>query len=172
MTQSTKYSTKEFPNSVVETTGFTISTENIIQAIEYTNELVAKLPKAVFSNIDYKAISGLIGACFCTGISHNSCNGAIVNPIEKGYPDIVPATSMEELKPNFMNYPNGIEVKCTVGSVRKGNDLNKFEPRINQIDNITWQAHHREGKHLLELFGTFLKTEVIQLLLPYSIQIN
>ena len=84
MSQSIKYTTNPFPILISETTGFFINPENIIQAIEYTNKLIAELPKAVYSNIDYKAISGLIGACFCTGISLNSNNNAIVNPNEKG----------------------------------------------------------------------------------------
>lgn len=159
MSQSIKYTTRPFPNLISETTGFFINTEIIIKAIEYTNRLIAELPKAVYSNIDYKATSGLIGACFCTGISLNSNNNAIVNPNEKGYPDIIPTIAITDKQANLMNYPKGIEVKCTSGSVSTDSKIKKFSPRLEHINQITWQAHHRDGKHLLGVIWDFIEED-------------
>lgn len=149
------YKTNKISNNIREVAGFTISSEDVVAAINYTNNLAAILPKEVFTNIDFKATSGLLGACFCAGIEKNSNGSAIVNPIEKGYPDIIPVIGKNATDIELMNYPLGLEVKCTAGNTKQGVKLKTFEQRINDLSGITWQAHHREGKQLLGLVWDF-----------------
>lgn len=47
------------------------------------------------------------------------------------------------------NFNTGLEVKCTVGSIPTGLSLAKASPRINFLNGLTWQAHHREVSELL-----------------------
>ncbi len=46
------------------------------------------LPFGLFKTIDLKALSGIVGALFASCLAETV--GAIVNPIEKGHPDLIP----------------------------------------------------------------------------------
>ncbi|OQX27882.1 MAG: hypothetical protein BWK80_03075 [Desulfobacteraceae bacterium IS3] len=53
------------------------------------------------------------------------------------------------------NYPEGLEIKCTVGNVEKGSDLETGQKRLSKLTSITWQAHHREVESLMGLVIDF-----------------
>jgi hypothetical protein len=72
-----------------------------------------------------------------------------VNPIEKGHPDIIPSVGLGSSEEVLRNYPNGLEVKGTIGNIRQGANLRAGMRRIDDLTGITWQAHHREVNHLL-----------------------
>lgn len=135
--------------------GFAVNLNDILNAINYTNEVIYSLPFTIFQSIDFKSTSGMIGALFCKGIeSHTS---SIVNPIEKGYPDILP-DCVDPLftNPQLMNYHKGIEVKSTLPGVPTGTEAPPGTSRLETMKSITWQAHHREGKKLLGLTWDFV----------------
>lgn len=134
--------------------GFPLSTTDVVNAIHNTNDVLEKLPASLFRSIDYKTTSAMIGCILCENIAIATNGMAIVNPIEKGHPDIVPQQAIEcteeQLRNYPRNYPIGLEVKCTIGGVPKGSNIGKAAPRIDNISNVTWQAHHQE---VSELFG-------------------
>ena len=94
---------------------------------------------------------------FCQSIA--GVTEAIVNPIEKGHPDVIPKGGENSSEEELRNYPVGLEVKCTVGNITKGANLRAGQPRINALEGITWQAHHQEVKELLGLVWDFVKSE-------------
>lgn len=130
--------------------GFPLSNNNVMAAIHATNDALDKLPASLFRSIDYKTTSAMIGCILCENIALLTDGTAIVNPIEKGHPDIVPYKAINSSEEQLRNYPIGLEVKCTIGSVPKGTKIDKATPRIHHISNINWQAHHQE---VTELFG-------------------
>lgn len=130
--------------------GFPLSSNNVITAIHSTNDVLEKLPASLFRSIDYKTTSAMIGCILCENIVLTTTGSAIVNPIEKGHPDIVLSQAIGSSEEQLRNYPIGLEVKCTIGSIPKGIPIEKATPRINHISNVTWQAHHQE---VTELFG-------------------
>lgn len=138
--------------------GFEVSIQDILQAIEETNSTLTTLPYTVFQSIDFKSTSGMIGALFCNGVANNT--DGIVNPIEKGYPDIIPNISPELFNETVLkNYPFGMEVKCTAGNLKTGSNLKTGDTRIEKLSSLTWQAHHREGNRLLGLVWDFVELE-------------
>jgi hypothetical protein len=82
-----------------------------------------------------------------------------VNPIEKGHPDIIPKEGENSSEELLRNYPVGLEVKCTIGNIKKGANLRAGSPRITDLEGIVWQAHHREVKKLLGLVWDFVQSE-------------
>ena len=80
--------------------------------------------------------------------------GGIVNPIEKGHPDVIPASGGNATEAQPRNYPHGVEIKCTVGNVSKGSDLKPGMPRVKKLSGITW-THHREVKAFIGLVIDF-----------------
>ncbi len=130
--------------------GFALSIDNVVTAIHNTNDVLEKLPASLFRSIDYKTTSAMIGCILCENIALTTNGIAVVNPIEKGHPDIVPAQAIGSTEEQLRNYPTGLEVKCTIGNVATGLDLGKATPRIEHITGVTWQAHHQE---VTELFG-------------------
>lgn len=95
---------------------------------------------------------------FCHSIAN--VTGAIVNPIEKGHPDVIPKEAGENSSEELLrNYPVGLEIKCTVGNITKGANLRAGQPRFGSLEGITWQAHHREVKKLMGLVWDFVKSE-------------
>ncbi len=133
--------------------GFTVSSEDIQFAALMTSNQLEELPFALFQSINLKALSGMLGALFALFLAERV--GGIVNPIEKGHPDIIPESGKNASEELLRNYPEGLEIKCTVGNVSKGSDLETGQKRLPQLTGITWQAHHREVESLMGLVTDF-----------------
>jgi hypothetical protein len=134
--------------------GFCVTGDSIWRAITQTNAILADLPVTLFKSIDYKTTSAMIGAVFCDSLA--SFVGAIVNPIEKGHPDLVPTSAAACTEEQLRHYPQGLEIKCTIGNIETGANLRAGQTRIGQLTGITWQAHHREVSALLGLIWDFV----------------
>lgn len=134
--------------------GFNVNIQHIENAIQKTNMQLAELPSTLYKSIDFKTTSAMIGAIFCDNLAF--ITGSMVNPIEKGHPDIIPCTAKHCSEQELKKYPLGLEIKCTVGNITQGVKLSAGEPRINNLTGITWQAHHREVESLLGLIWDFV----------------
>lgn len=134
--------------------GFKINSGNILVAVNDVNVFLASLPPNLFHNIDFKTTGAMIGAVLCSFLVLNTEN-AIVNPIEKGHPDIIPSSALNSSEAILRNYPQGLEIKGTIGNIKKGTNLRAGSPRIDSLTGITWQAHHREVNHLLGIVWDF-----------------
>lgn len=139
--------------------GFSVSHHHIKTAVEQTNQIFAGLPATLFRSIDYKTTSAMIGAVFCDVLA--GLTDGIVNPIEKGHPDIIPAAGAVATEAELRKYPLGLEVKCTVGNIKTGANLRAGTTRVSDLTGITWQAHHREVEALLGLIWDFYMTSCI-----------
>lgn len=135
--------------------GFDINEINILKATVELNDFLATLPPSLYQNIDFKTTGALIGAVYCTKLS-SEINGSMVNPIEKGYPDIIPVSGLNASEEELRNYPKGLEIKGTIGNLKKGIKLLAGEPRVKYLCGVTWQAHHRDGKLLLGFIWDFV----------------
>lgn len=144
------YKTQDFRIDV----GFKVDTQHLLESVESTNETLASLPSNLFKAIDYKTTSAMIGAVFCQNVADST--DAIVNPIEKGHPDIIPKAGMHCDEKTLKAYPEGLEVKCTIGNIRTGANLRAGQERIGSLTGLTWQAHHREVRELLGLVWDFV----------------
>jgi len=133
--------------------GFKVSFQQVLMAVNATTKQLQQLPFALYQQIDLKTLSAIVGAVFVNDLATEV--GAIVNPIEKGHPDMIPMEGKNASESQLRNYPNGLEIKVTVGNVSQGSKLLSGMPRINQLTGITWQAHHREVNHLLGLVVDF-----------------
>jgi len=118
-----------------------------------TNNILADLPVSLFRSIDFKTTSSVIGSIFCETLAVTV--GAIVNPIEKGHPDIVPRNAANAAEAQLRNYPEGLEVKSTIGNIETGANLRAGERRIDRLTGLTWQAHHQEVENLLGICWDF-----------------
>lgn len=136
-------------NDVSFDCGFPLSVDAVTYAINKANEALLQLPVSLFKSIDYKTTSAMVGCILCENIAEMTQGQAIVNPIEKGHPDIVPADALNASEEELRNYGVGLEVKCTVGSVPTGTSVVKASPRISFLSRLTWQAHHQEVEELL-----------------------
>lgn len=134
--------------------GFRVTNTEIQEAINQTNELLRDLPSTLYKSIDYKTTSAMIGAIFCDTLA--KLVGGIVNPIEKGHPDIIPPSGANATEEELRAYPEGLEIKCTVGNIKKGANLRAGQTRIDDLEGVTWQAHHREVRELLGLVWDFV----------------
>lgn len=120
-----------------------------------TNRILKDLPSTLYRSIDYKTTSAMIGAIFCDTLAA-ALAGCLVNPIEKGHPDIIPICGKDCSEAELRNYPQGLEIKTTVGNIVQGTNLRAGQTRIKYLKDITWQAHHREVTELLGLVWDFV----------------
>jgi transcriptional regulator with XRE-family HTH domain len=137
--------------------GFELTGEIIQTAAVQAAEELGALPFSLYRSIDLKTLSGIAGALFATHIAR--LTGGIVNPIEKGHPDVIPATGAATTEAELRNYRQGLEIKCTAGNVQKGSHLSPGRRRLEQLTGITWQAHHREVTSLMGLIIDFSGNE-------------
>lgn len=135
------------------TCGFTVTSEDVAASAIATSNQLEDLPFSLFQSIDLKSLSGMVGALFVSNLAKQV--DAIVNPIEKGHPDIIPKSGKQASEEALRNYPEGLEIKCTVGNVSKGSLLQAGDKRLPNLSGLTWQAHHREVKSLLGLVIDF-----------------
>lgn len=98
----------------------------------------------------------MIGAIFCSKLVDQMPGIATINPIEKGYPDIIPLLTVKPAEEVLRNYPTGLEIKGTIGNLKTGVNLRAGEPRIQDLTAITWQAHHREVNQLMGFIWDFV----------------
>jgi hypothetical protein len=138
--------------------GFDVTHKEILIAVQNVNEFLCTLPTNLYKSIDFKTTGSVIGAVLCTKIVE-SVPGSVVNPIEKGHPDIIPISGLGSTEEILRNYPTGIEIKGTIGNIKNGSNLRAGEPRINELTGITWQAHHREVNHLLGIVWDFVNNQ-------------
>jgi hypothetical protein len=136
------------------TSGFSVGAENVINAVIATNTILLKNPVNLYRTVDLKTSSAILGAIFCDCLAQN-LEGAIVNPIEKGHPDIVPASALKASEEKLRNFPLGLEIKTTVGNVKTGSALKAGKNRLDALTGITWQAHHREVRELMGIIWDF-----------------
>ncbi len=137
--------------------GLAITSEDIAAACEATGRQLEALPFSLFQCLDLKAVSGMVGALFASNLAPTV--SGIVNPIEKGHPDVIPQSGLSATEEELRNYPEGLEIKCTVGNVAKGSNLETGQRRLGCLTGITWQAHHREVGSLLGLVIDFAGRE-------------
>ncbi len=111
-------------------------------------------PVNLYQTVDLKTISAILGALFCGSLA-TVIEDAIVNPIEKGHPNIIPAHGQNATEEQLRNYPFGLEIKTTVGNIKTGKKLQHGDNRLDYITGITWQAHHQEVKELMGIIWDF-----------------
>lgn len=138
------------------TSGFEINSEIVYNAISDSNLMLLSFPENLYKTIDLKTTSAIIGAIFCSSLA-NRADGAIVNPIEKGNPDVVPERAKNSTEEQLREYPEGIEIKCTAGNIKTGIKICAGQQRFPYLTGITWQAHHQEGKSILGLVWDFFQ---------------
>jgi hypothetical protein len=151
-------------NDFSYTSVFTLNVDHVISAVLETNSILLHNPDNLYRTLDLKTTSAIVGAVYCASLVKN-IEGAIVNPIEKGHPDIVPATAANASEVELRNYPAGLEIKTTVGNVKTGSALKPGENRLNYLTGITWQAHHQEVHELMALIWDF-NAEINAFLFP------
>jgi len=134
--------------------GFDVTADYVIESIQLTNKMLHDLPSTLYRSIDYKTTSAIVGAVFCDRMASKA--DCIVNPIEKGHPDLIGKEGADCTEEELRNYLDGLEIKATVGNIEKGANLRAGESRIEKLEGITWQAHHREVKKLLGLVWDFV----------------
>ncbi len=133
--------------------GFSVRAAYVLAAATETNQILGDLPASLYKCIDFKTVSAVVGAVFCDTLAVG-CK-CIVNPIEKGHPDLVPLEAKNATEASLRNYPRGLEVKSTVGNVKQGANLRAGQKRISSLTGITWQAHHREVCELMGITWDF-----------------
>jgi hypothetical protein len=133
--------------------GFDCNAIHVEKASLSTNLQLSKLPFFLFEMIDYKTTSAIIGRIFCENLAKETKSQ--VNPIEKGHPDIIPKIVKGISEKVLKKYPQGIEVKVTVGNVEKDSGLKPGQSRIDHLTGISWQAHHREVDQLMGIVWDF-----------------
>ncbi len=134
--------------------GFDVKHHHVNGAADLTNEILADLPASLYRSLDFKTVSSVVGSIFCDTLAKET--KAIVNPIEKGHPDLVPLSAAGATEAILRNYPEGLEIKCTVGNIEQGANLRAGQQRIGQLTGVTWQAHHREVAALMGLVWDFV----------------
>lgn len=133
--------------------GFDVTAEDIVEALNLTNGILADLPSSLYKSIDFKTTSSVVGAIFCESLA--SRLDGMVNPIEKGHPDIVPYSAEGASEAQLRNFPQGLEIKTTIGGIETGANLRAGVKRIEKLTSFTWQAHHQEVENLLGLTWDF-----------------
>ena len=88
--------------------GFLVDHQRIKEATEQTNKILEDLPSTLYCSIDYKTTSAMVGAIFCDTLA--KFTEGVVNPIEKGHPDIIPRYGLNSTEEKLRNFGVGLEI--------------------------------------------------------------
>ena len=144
--------------------GFVVTAAAVESSVLRTNAVMDALPLSLFRTVDFKAQSGMVGAVFASELASEV--GAIPNPIEKGHPDIVPAEAAGASEATLRNYPSGLEIKSTVGTITQGIQRMPGQARIDNLTGINWQAHHRDVQQLMGITWDYVDGSAEQAMPP------
>ncbi|WP_374718214.1 hypothetical protein [Neobacillus sp.] len=162
---------KILDNSPIKLSNLEIEVDELLTALQNTNRKfeeiyfeTKKLKLDIFSIIDFRNLSGIVGEAFAKELAHLNKKLA-KNPSLDGYPDLV-QISTPEMKSYFdsCEYEDfkkfkygGVEVKNTFGTKKSNSDLLVGEQRINYINRkLDWKAHHRETNFLIALLSDYI----------------
>jgi hypothetical protein len=134
--------------------GFVVTSRDVCVAMAQTGRVLGALPLSLFTTVDLKTQSGIVGAVFAAELALQV--GAMPNPIEKGHPDVVPTSAANATEEQLRNYPEGLEIKSTLGGVTKDSGLSAGMQRIEKLEGVVWQAHHRDVRALMGLIWDFV----------------
>jgi hypothetical protein len=84
--------------------GFVVTATEVLKAVNETNDFLRILPESFYKSVDFKTTGAAIGAIFCEKLAQN-ISEAMVNPIEKGHPDLIPLTCLNASEEILRNYP-------------------------------------------------------------------
>jgi len=135
--------------------GFRVDAADVLHAATLTNRVLCDLPASLFRSIDFKTSSAVVGAIYCEHLADRT--RSIVNPIEKGHPDILPSAAAGAAEATLRNYHCGLEIKSTIGNIAQGANLRAGARRLEQMVGITWQAHHRDVRSLMGIAWDFVQ---------------
>jgi hypothetical protein len=135
--------------------GFRVRAADVLGAATLTNKILADLPSSLYRSVDFKTTSAIVGSILCEHLAAGT--NSIVNPIEKGHPDILPKRARNSTEAELRNYPFGLEIKSTIGNVAQGANLRAGVRRVQQMVGITWQAHHRNVAQLMGVTWDFVQ---------------
>ena len=133
--------------------GFDFNSKKLATAIDECNRKLATLPMFLWNRIALKFSGAIIGEFLGEMVA--SVSDSVVNPIEQGYPDVIPAIAESVTFDELRNYPCGLELKGTCGHLPNRTRIKKGEPRLTHISGVTWKAHHAEVKKMLGYIWDF-----------------
>lgn len=160
-----------------------ITPDEILEAVNRTNskfhyisEATQKMNLDIFSVIDFRNFSGMVGEAFAEELSQVT-GRLIKNPNMDGYPDLLQNSTieMQEYYSNC-NYSHlldyrysGIEIKNTFGTKKTGAPIQMGDERIGYINNkLDWKAHHQKTNNLLALFSDYENNKPVIMAAFYS----
>ena len=161
---------KVFDATPIQLSHFNLETDLLLEAAERANSKMEYIHKKtpamkldVFSVIDFRVLSGLIGETFITELA-SVCPNLKKNPNLDGYPDLVQVSTNEMMNyfktcasSDFIKYKyGGIEVKNTFGTKGGAATILQGDSRIGNINKkLDWKAHHQETNNLIGLFSDY-----------------
>ena len=161
---------KIIDNSPIKLSHCEVTVEELLNALNNTNgnlesmyRRTKKMHLDVFSVIDFRVLSGLVGEVFASELASVNTN-LVKNPYLDGYPDLLQIAT-PEMKRYFESCGDaglnrykhgGLEVKNTFGSQKSKAFLLKGDQRIKAINKkLDWKAHHQETNDLIALFADY-----------------
>lgn len=173
--------------SPIELSNMKIDVKDLLLAVEITNrkfEIITRETRKtnldIFSVIDFRSFSGMIGEAFAKELSLIN-NKLVKNPSLDGYPDLLQIAT-PEMKSYFdecgyadlIKYKyGGVEVKNTFGTKKSKSTLLMGDQRINNINKkLDWKAHHQETNNLIGLFSDYINNTPKIIALFYSDQLE
>lgn len=162
-----------------------ISTDSVIEAINFCNNAIRKLYEQtkefdinIFEILGMRNLSGMMGEYFAKSVQKHSSNCLQSNLHQDGYPDLILTNTSDKLnyykslytivngkihpkdKSFFSPYKyGGIEIKATCGTTPSAKIMAKpiiGEKRIDKMVSFDWKAHHRQTNNLLAILWDFI----------------
>jgi hypothetical protein len=159
-------------------TGIPIPGAALSNATNKTNRYLARLPElfktsgsGFYGMLNIRNLSGFIGEILKHAI-HSEDERFFPNPHPDGRPDLL-NLSCHNADSYFRTYClnvkdsspirqhlapfkyGGIEIKCSIGVMKKAGEAKIGVPRVEQVTNLKYWAHHAHDCHLLAIYYDF-----------------
>lgn len=137
----------------VSRTGFNFVGDDVAQTAEMTNATVGEVGREFLSKLMTPTLSASVGDVFTSFFT--SQTGTIANPQRNGYPDILPIGAQQVPREQLNDFPLGIELKTSAGSV-PGGYAPFGKPRLHALNALAFAIGKTRCAPVLALVWDFV----------------
>lgn len=133
-------------------TGFSFTADVVLRSAMVTNDTIAGAGREFLSELMTPTLTTAIGDVFQSVFASET--GTVANPYRNGRPDILPIGALDGPRQQLRDYPRGIELKTSAGSVTGGGRYGKS--RLSELNGLTFATGQSKSAPILASVWDFV----------------
>ena len=134
-------------------TGFHFTPDDVLRSVLVTNETIAGAGCEFLLKLMTPTLTTAIGDVFQSAFISET--GTVMNPYRNGRPDVLPVSALQSPRDQLRDYPCGIELKTTSGSI-PGGESPYGKSRLSELTGLTFATGKAKHAPILAVVWDFV----------------